>query len=315
MGANTKGALIALAAFAAFAVHDVIVKYLGASYSTFQILFFSVAFGFPLITLMLVTDTKPATLRPRRPFWTGLRTVAVVITGLCAFYAFAVLPLAQTYAILFAMPLLITLLAIPVLGERVGLHRGAAVVVGLLGVLIVLRPGSAPLGPGHAAALVAAVGGATVSIVTRKIGREERDAVLLLFPMLANFVVMGAFLPGSYTPVALSDLGLMALLAALAFGAMLLLIAAYRHGEAAIVAPMQYSQILWAALFGAVFFDESIDLFTGLGASVVIASGVYIVWRERQKGPASGTPVLNTRSRVTAGGYMRLGALTRRARD
>jgi len=313
MGANTKAALLALAAFAAFSVHDVIVKHLGVSYSTFQILFFSVVFGFPLITLMLVTDARSGNLRPRHPWWVALRTGGVVITGLGAFNAFAVLPLAQTYAILFAMPLLITLLSIPVLGERVGMHRSLAVVVGLIGVLIVLRPGSAPLSLGHAAAFLAAVGGATISIVTRKIGKDERDAVLLLFPMLANFAVMAAFLPGNYVPMPLADMGLMALLAALAFGAMLLLIAAYRRGEAVLVAPMQYSQILWAALFGAVFFDESIDLYTAIGASVVVASGIYIVWREGQRGASSETPVLRTRSRIAAGAYIRLTPLIRRA--
>lgn len=127
---NLRGALFALLAFAIFATHDVVVKFLGGLYSPVQIIFFSVLLGFPLVTLMLMGDRSDGHLRPVHPWWTALRTVSAVITGVSAFYAFSVLPLAQTYAILFAAPLLITLLAIPVLGEKVGLRRGLAIVAG-----------------------------------------------------------------------------------------------------------------------------------------------------------------------------------------
>ena len=136
-----SGALFALAAFGLFATHDVVVKTLGAYYAPFQIIFFSVLFSFPLATLMLMRDPTSGHLRPVHPWWTALRTAAAVLTGFSAFYAFSVLPLAQVYAILFSAPLLITVLAIPVLGERVGLHRWAAVCVGLAGVNRTHRPG------------------------------------------------------------------------------------------------------------------------------------------------------------------------------
>jgi len=158
MSPNVKGALLALLAFAIFATHDVFVKTLGASYSPVQIVFFSVLLSFPLATVMLMRDAKPGNLVPRHPWWMALRTLAASATGISAFYAFTVLPLAQTYAILFAAPLLITVLAIPILGEKVRLRRWLAVLVGLSGVLVVLRPGSTDLTLGHAAALLAAVG-------------------------------------------------------------------------------------------------------------------------------------------------------------
>ncbi|MBD3765756.1 MAG: EamA family transporter, partial [Rhodobacterales bacterium] len=125
-GSNLRGAMLALLSFALFAIHDVAVKILGAHYSAIQTIFFAGLFGFPLASLMLMTDRSDGNLLPRHPWWMVLRTGAMVITGVMAFYAFSVLPLAQTYAILFAAPLLITILAIPVLGERVGLRRGAA---------------------------------------------------------------------------------------------------------------------------------------------------------------------------------------------
>ncbi len=272
------------------------VKILGGSYSAFQIIFFGTLFNFPLVTLMLMRDPTSGNLRPRHPWWTLLRTAAGVATGASAFYAFSALPLAQVYAILFAAPLLITLLAIPILGERVGPWRGGAVAVGLLGVLVVLRPGATEFTPGHLAALAAAVCGATGSIIVRKIGRDERDAVLLLYPMVANFVLMACILPFVYRPMPAEHLGFLGVVALCGFVGGLLTIAAYRAGDAAIVAPMQYSQIIWATIFGLLFFDEVPDFYTAAGALIVIASGVFIVLRE-SRGASATAPVLRSRLR------------------
>lgn len=297
MSSNVSGALFGLLAFAIFATHDVVVKLLGVTYAPFQIIFFSTLMSFPLVTFMLMRDATQANLRPVHPWWTALRTACAVLTGICAFYAFTVLPLAQVYAILFASPLLITLLSIPVLGERVGWRRGAAVVVGLIGVLVVLRPGSEPLTSGHIAAMTAAVTSATASIIVRKIGRDERTVVLLLYPMAANFVLMACILPFVYQPMPLTDLGAVGAISAMGFLAGLCLIAAYKRAEAAMVAPMQYSQIIWAAVFGYLFFGETLDTPTIVGAAVIISSGIYIVGREGARGDGSQAPVLRTRSR------------------
>lgn len=311
MSTNAKGALLALLAFGIFATHDVFVKTLGAVYSPVQIVFFSVLFSFPLATVMLMRDAKPGTLLPRHPWWMALRTLASVATAISAFYAFTVLPLAQTYAILFASPLLITILAIPVLGETVRLRRWLAVILGLTGVLVVLRPGSTDLSLGHAAALTAAVGGSVASIIVRRVGADERPVVMLLYPMMANFILMGVGLAFVYKPMPIEHLGLVALVAAFAWTAGRCIIAAYQAGEAAIIAPMQYSQIVWATVFGAMFFDESIDQRTIIGASIIIGSGLYIVLRESRSDASATTPVLRTRSRHETGTYMRAGPLLR----
>lgn len=307
MSSNTKGALLGLLGFAIFATHDVIVKYLGATYSPYQILFFSVMFGFPLLSFMLVRDASADTMRPRHPWWTALRTVSIIVSSLCVFYAFSVLPLAQAYSILFSVPLIITLLSIPILGERVGLHRGGAVFVGLIGVLIVVQPGATEFTLGHAAALAGAFASSLASIVVRRIGRDERNLVLLLFPLLGSFLVMGGLMPLAYQPMPLDDLAAVAVLSLLGFIALNCMIRAYKAGEAVIVAPMQYSQILWATLYGALFFDEVPDNRTLIGAVVIIASGMYIVFRESRKNVSENTPVLRTRSRITAGAYFRVG--------
>jgi drug/metabolite transporter (DMT)-like permease len=308
---NAKGAVFALGAFGIYSTHDVVVKFLGESYSPFQIIFFSTLFGFPIVTIMLMRDPVDGNLRPRHPWWTLIRTASAVFSTSCAFYAFSTLPLAQTYAIIFAAPLLITLLAIPILGETVGWRRSAAVAVGLLGVMVVLRPGTTELGAGHLAALAAAVFSAIAAVIVRKIGGEERSAVLLLYPMMANFLVMGCAMPFVYHPMPPLHLGGTALMAALGFVAALCHIAAYRTGSAVVVAPMQYSQILWAVAYGLFFFGERPDRATAIGAAIIILSGIYVVFREDRRSISSTRPVLRTETRYVSGIYPRISSLTR----
>ncbi len=313
---SMAGPLLALGAFALFSVHDVIIKTLGESYSPVQIVFFSVLLGLPLAMLILMRDPTDGNLLPRRPGWTALRTTAAVTTALCVFYAFSVLPLTQTYAILFATPLLITILSVPLLGERVGWRRGVAVLVGLGGVLLVLQPGQGEgLTLGHLAAFVGAFASALASIIIRKIGSEERNVVLLVYPMMANLALMGMVLPFVYQPMPLTHFGALALMAALALVASLCVIAAYKRAPAFQIAPMQYSQILWAVVFGALFFGEGVDLVTIAGAVVIIASGIYILLREEKGNVSENRPVLATRTRTDTGTYPRASVLDRPESD
>ncbi|MEZ8006282.1 MAG: DMT family transporter [Amylibacter sp.] len=306
---NGKAACYSLCAFAIYATHDVFIKILGADYSSFQIVFFNVLFGMPLVTLIMIQDSKPGTLLPVHPIWSGIRTVATMMTGLLAFYSFSVLPLAQVYSILFAMPLLITVLAIPILGEKVGCHRWLAVIAGLVGVLIVLRPDNVQLEFGHLAALGAAFSGAMASVIMRKIGKEERLVVLMIYPMIVTFFFMGIALQFNYTPMPIEDLRISFLIAVLGLVATLFVIAAYRLGEAAVVAPMQYSQIIWASIYGYFLFNEQINKSVIIGTTIIIASGLYIVLRESGSSSAN-TPVLRTRSREMGSG-LRVGAMLR----
>lgn len=311
---NVSGAFYALFAFAIFSTHDVVIKFLGGTYSPFQIIFFSTLFSFPLVMFMLIRDKNEGHLRPAHPWWNLLRTIANMISTAAAFYAFSVLPLAQVYALIFATPLVITLLSIPMLGERVGFHRFAAVIVGLIGVIVVLRPGATEFTLGHLAALTCALVGAFTAVVVRKIGRDERTAVLMLYPLIANFFVMGAVMSFSYQPLPLLDLGGVAMVALLGFIAGTGLILAYRASEAAIVAPMQYSQIIWATIFGYFIFGETVDLATIIGAGIIILSGLYIVFREARGGHSQNTPVLRTRSRAASAMSFRISPFLRRTK-
>ena len=134
---------------------------------------------------------------------------------------------------------------------------------------------------------------------------------MLLYPMVTNFVVMAALLPLVYVPMPIEHLGLLGVVAVFAWTASRMIITAYQTGEAAIIAPMQYSQIIWATAYGTFFFGESVDMTTAIGAGIIIASGMYIVLRESRAGASENTPVLRTRSRGETGTTPRISLFMR----
>ncbi|MFZ2101698.1 MAG: DMT family transporter, partial [Oricola sp.] len=254
-----RGLGYAFLAFGLFATHDAIIKALGRDYSVFQIIFFAMLFAFVPMAILMLADQSTGNFRPRHPWLVVARSILSLTAMTAAFYAFVILPLAEVYALLFATPLLITALSVPLLGETVRFQRWAAVVVGLVGVMIVLRPGVTEFSLGHLAALCSALAASLATIIIRKIGGQERSAVLILFPLLSSILVMGGTLPWVYTPVELPSLGLMAAVGLISVVAQLCSIAAYRNAPAAVIAPTQYSQILWATGYGIVFFAERPD--------------------------------------------------------
>lgn len=301
-GTPAQGLAFAFLGFAVFAVHDALIKGLGETYSIFQIIFFAILFSFVPMTATMLADRKVDNFLPHHPWLVLLRSCLMILAMTCAFYAFVVLPLAQVYSLLFSFPLLVTVLSVPLLGEVVRAQRWAAVIVGLIGVLIVLRPGATELTLGHLAALTAAFCSALSSVLVRKIGNAERSAVLILYPMLLGIAVMSLLQPAVYRPAELLHLAMMATIGLLSVGAQHLIIMAYRAAPAAVVAPSQYSQIIWATMFGAIFFGERPDAYVALGAGVIIASGIFVVWRESRDNVSPRTPVLTTPNpRVDAG--------------
>lgn len=286
-----RGVFLSLLGFALFSGHDAIIKSLGGAYAPFQVILFATLFSFVPVSVSIVTDRAVDTFRPRHPWLILVRTLCMLIGGAGGFYAFSVLPMTEVYALLFAAPLLVTVLAVPFLGETIRLRRGLAVVIGFIGVMIVLRPGTAEFTLGHLAALGAALASAFSNIIVRKISGEERSAVMILIPMIVTILVMGAIMPWVYKPVQMLDLGAFAAIGVIGVIAQTLIIAAYRAAPAVLIAPLQYSQILWAVALGALFFSEWPDIWVGVGASIIIASGVFIVWRESRINVSARAPV------------------------
>ncbi len=275
-----KGLAYALFGFAIYSTHDAVVKLLGG-YSVFQIVFFAMLFAYVPFSIARIIEAKPQSLSPSNP---GLLTFRALlhVGALClAFYAFSTLPLVEAYVLFFCTPILISILAIWFLGEQIALVRWFAIALGLVGVVIVLRPSIESVHAGHIAALGSAFCGAISAIISRKIGGQENMATMIVFPMLATIFVSGAALVFVYQPMPLSDLGLMFLVGALGLLGQFTILTGYRIAPAAYIAPMQYSQIIWAILFGYLFFNETIDRYVIIGSVVTILSGVIIIWRER----------------------------------
>lgn len=281
---NLAGALFGLLGMGLFACSDITVKFLGGGYNPFQIIFFAGLMSLPLIAGLAMADRTAAPLRPKNPGLMALRCVVVLLNGILGTYAFANLPLAQCYAIFFTMPIFITLLSVPVMGEKIDLMRGSAVVAGLVGVVIALDPGRATLQWAHAAALLGAILGAANYVIIRKTGEQERVVVIVLYPVMLQLLVAAMFLPLVYVPMPFAHLGLTALMAAVSFLGYLSIIAAYRRAPGIVVAPMQYSQIIWAAVLGAWLFDEVMGNRTVLGAGLIILAGLAIVAKPDRPG-------------------------------
>lgn len=298
---SLQGVLFALLSFALYATHDVFVKHLGGFYSPFQILFFAVLFSFPLATLYALRNPRTGSLWPHHPVLMLVRVLAILLTGLCAFFAFSVLALPQTYALLFFTPVLITMLSIPLLGERVGLHRWSAVLVGFLGVLVVLQPTSSSLNLGHLAGVGAAFGAAVTSLVTRRVGQREKTSVMLIYPLLGNFFLIAPVLPFVYLPMPMMHLVEIALISLLGFLAMICIVTALQRANAGIIAPMQYSQIIWAGIFATTIFDHQMSWSFALGTTLIVLSGLYIVRREWTKADSMQPVISNGTFRPDSG--------------
>lgn len=294
-----KGVGFGLTGFAIFSLHDALIKSI-VGIPVFQTAFFAVLFSFVPFTLFLAFDGRERTMRPRLPLLVGLRCLFTVVGLLAVFHAFGNLPLAEVYSLLFAAPILITLLAIPLLGEKVRLIRWFAILLGMAGVLVVLQPGKTTLSIDHMAALAAAACVALNSIVARKIGAREHSSTLIIYPMLTNVVVTGIATAFVYVPLPGDVLLKLCAIGLLSVIGQTLMILAYRSSEAQFVAPMQYSQMLWALIYGAWIFNESVDKTVLLGSAVIVCSGLLFIWRELVASVKQ--PVLRTRNVRIAGG-------------
>lgn len=286
MSPTIKGVLLGLAGFGLFSVADSTIKFLGGSYHPVQIVAFAGLFSLPLIGLLWLSG-RPS-LVPRHPWLMLIRTLALIANSLLVTYAFTAMPLAQAYAIFFTMPLFLTLLAWPVLGDRIDMVGGAAVVVGLVGVIVALNPGRVVFDIAHVAAVAGMLMAVVHYLIVRKVGDTETSVVMLIWPMLGTTATALALLPGRYLPMPVADIATLASVSITGMGGTLLMFAAYRVAPPVVVAPTQYSQITFAALFGALFFDEPMTADTALGMGVIAIAGILVVARQDRKAALPG---------------------------
>lgn len=278
MSFSLKGVLLGLAGFGLFSMADATIKFLGGNYSPVQIMALAGLFTLPLIGLLWMRSPVP--LRPVHPWLMAIRTLAMIGNGLLVTYAFTAMPLAEAYAIFFTLPLILTLLAWPLLGDRIDLTGGAAVLIGLVGVIVALNPGRVEFDLAHLAAVGGVVLAAVHYLIVRKVGSVEASVPMLLYPVLGQTAAAFLLLSGRYVPMPVHDLATVALLSLGGFGGTLLMFAAYRAAPVVVVAPTQYSQIAWAALFGALVFGEPMTASTAIGMAIIAAAGLLVVARQ-----------------------------------
>ena len=273
-----------LSASATFTVGSAVVKALTADFPVLEIVAFRSAVAFLALLPVLWRHGGIAALATRRPLGHGLRTICGFIGTVTAVYGYAVLPLATVTALGFAMPLFLTVLSVPLLGEHVGRRRGSAVLAGLGGVLLMLRPwqsgGALPLGP-VAIVLAGVVAWALSMISIRRMGEAgERNVTIVAWYSLgtAALAAIGA-VPHWIAPTIpqLVELTAVGLLSGVA---QLLMTEGYRNGETTLLAPFEYGAILYATILGVALWGEWPDCWSLLGVAVLIGAGLYIWHRE-----------------------------------
>lgn len=256
-----------------------------AGVSIVELAFYRFAFGLPPLIAWIIWSHDPAAWRTARPGAHLLRTAIGLTTMTLGFTALAYLPLAEATTISFAAPLFAVVLSVLILKERVGRHRWSAVAAGLVGVLIVMRPAGAVLPlVGLGFALAAAFGAACTNIAIRQLGRTESPQTTVLWFTLGSMAIAGALMP--FYATAHDGREWMILLALGFTGGIgqLFLTASLRVASVGVVAPFDYAQLLWAVLLGWLIFAGQPSPTTWTGAAVIIASGLYTLYREHRLG-------------------------------
>lgn len=235
-----------------------------------------------LVSLFVNHWTTPGVMRTSRLGLQVLRSLLLLGSSLLTYTALRHIQLAEMSAIMFATPFIVALFAGPILGERVGPRRMAAICVGFAGVLIVLRPGLGGLHPASLLIVGAALCYSFYGILTRMLAATDSSRTTLVYSGLAGVAVMAPVLPFVWT--APDSAGVWAMLGfvglAGGFGHWLLILA-HARAPAPVLAPFMYGQIVWMLILGYLIFGDLPDVWTFAGAGIVIASGLYLLYRER----------------------------------
>jgi drug/metabolite transporter (DMT)-like permease len=272
-----------------FTIMDAIVKKVSGHYPTGQIVFCRNFFAF-LPILLFLWKTGGLAFRTSRPFGHLLRGVFGVTSMYCFFLSYKLLPLSDAVALSLSSPIFMTVMAIPLLGEKVGIRRWAAVGVGFVGVLIMTRPGAGVFQLAALVPLVAAVFYDLAMVTVRKLNQERTGTVVFyftLFACLAGLATIPVGRPdwagyglGPWIWPGAGDLAVLVIIGTIGGVGQILLTTAFRSAPMSVVAPFDYTALVYAFILGYFCFDEVPDAYLITGALTVVASGIYIVHRE-----------------------------------
>jgi drug/metabolite transporter (DMT)-like permease len=220
-------------------------------------------------------------LRSQRPSLQALRALGVLGSAIFFIMGLGFLPMAEATAIAFVSPVIVTALSIPILGEVVGWRRWSAVAVGLLGVLIVVRPGAGAFDTAAVFPILSAASWAVALVVTRKMSGSDGPLVSLTYAAVVGVLVTSAIVPFGWVTPGWREIGLGLVTGVASTIAQWLVVLAFQQARASVLAPFSYSQLIWSGLLGYLIFGSVPDGWTLVGAGVIIASGLYTAHRER----------------------------------
>jgi S-adenosylmethionine uptake transporter len=284
---NVKGALFMLAGMFVFSAVDAQAKYLTQYLPSLQIVW-ARQIGLVVGVMILIVWHGRAILRTGFPMLQITRGAAAALSATLFIIGLNFVALADAVSVTFVAPLVVTMLAALLLGERVGLHRWTATIIGFLGTLVVIRPGLDSFHPGLLLPLLAAILFAIRQVISRHIGSRDRTETTLAYTALTAFLMLSVVQPFIWQPI--SSLKLIAILASMSLMAALgefLVIRALEIGQAVFVSPLHYTIIIWASLYGYLLFGQFPDIWTWVGSFVIMASGLYVFYRERKRAAAS----------------------------
>lgn len=254
-----------------------------AGLSAMQVAFLRYAIHFLLAILVFVPREGPSAFRSHSPKLQGLRSASLFIGTCLNFMALKYLPITVTTTIMFAGPIVVTLLAIPVLGEKVGRHRITAVCIGFLGVIVVMQPWGIGFHPAMLLNLGALVGASIYFLITRKLAGIENNSTAQLWASgLATFCLAPFAFSEWVWPSAAIDWMFFVMIGIFGGTAHILATSAHRLADASILAPVIYIQIFTAAFAGIYFFNTYPTFWTLCGGLIIVGAGIYIWYRERQ---------------------------------
>jgi drug/metabolite transporter (DMT)-like permease len=284
-GGTRVGAGIASMLAGAFCLSamDAVAKWLGTDYALAQIVAGRSLFALPPVFVLAWLTGGRAALRTRRPGIQLFRGLLMTVAVYAFFAGLRHMPLADAWAVVFTAPLIITALSPILLAESVGWRRWTAVLTGFAGVLLVVRPGLGAFQPASGYILLAALGYALNFLLARRYAADEGTAVSVLAIMLVPLVISTALLPGQWqTPQGLAW-GLFPLMGLLGGAAMIFLTQAFRIAPAPVVAPFDYSAMIWAVLWGWLIWRDWPDAATWAGTALIVGAGIYVGQREARQ--------------------------------
>jgi len=278
------GVALAALAFFCFAWVDTSAKILaGMGLPVLVIAFFRYGINFLFVLLWFVPREGRAALVSTVPKMQILRALFLLSSTVLNFWALSYLPLTTTIPIFFAMPLVVCLLSVPLLGERVGIRRYLAVVIGFVGVMMIIRPTGLTFHWAMLISVTATVTGSLYFIMTRMVaGRDDMPVGQVFTSGVATMVLLPLAWIFWQTPETVAQTGLLILAGAAAAIGHSVLTIAYRYGEAAQLTPVVYTEIIAITLISWLVFNEVPDMWTALGTAVIIGSGLYVWMRERK---------------------------------